>query len=286
MPGRKFNTNSYKYGFNGKEKDNEVSGEGNSYDYGMRIYDPRLGRFLSVDPLTNSYPWYTPYQFAGNKPIRYVDIDGLEEGESKVSLQGKLTYSSGKLNFGLGIQYQANKNLSITLNTNNATDNSKITFSAFANVHSLVSGGVTLNTNGTVDLFGGTSKQSETPKAPVNSKDGSPKVSIPPIEGPLVTPDDVANSSSNEISDNAGKTANTNSTNSTMTTKAGEIKLNPQEKTNAEEKTVYGTNYAQNDTQGEKQSANTAISTNTKPTTGAKTLPSRDNIKAAILNTK
>jgi len=59
--------------------DNEVSGNGNQYDYGFRIYNPRLGRFLSVDPLTADYPWYTPYQFAGNKPIWAVDIDGLEE---------------------------------------------------------------------------------------------------------------------------------------------------------------------------------------------------------------
>ncbi len=44
----------------------------------MRIYDPRLGRFLSVDPLSPEYPWYTPYQFAGNTPIRCVDLDGLE----------------------------------------------------------------------------------------------------------------------------------------------------------------------------------------------------------------
>lgn len=34
---------------------------------------------MSVDPLTSSYPWYTPYQFAGNKPIWAVDLDGLEE---------------------------------------------------------------------------------------------------------------------------------------------------------------------------------------------------------------
>jgi hypothetical protein len=45
----------------------------------MRIYDSRLGRFLSVDPLTKSYPWYTPYQFAGNTPIWAIDLDGLEE---------------------------------------------------------------------------------------------------------------------------------------------------------------------------------------------------------------
>jgi hypothetical protein len=56
-----------------------VKGAGNQQDYGMRIYDPRLGRFLSVDPLTNAYPYYTPYQYAGNKPVWCIDIDGLEE---------------------------------------------------------------------------------------------------------------------------------------------------------------------------------------------------------------
>jgi RHS repeat-associated protein len=70
---------SYRYGFNGKEMDNEVSGTGNSYDYGFRIYNPRIAKFLSVDPLSPKYPWYTPYQFAGNKPIRFIDLDGLEE---------------------------------------------------------------------------------------------------------------------------------------------------------------------------------------------------------------
>ncbi len=44
----------------------------------MRIYDPRLGRFLSVDPLTNKFPWFTPYQFAGNMPIWAIDLDGAE----------------------------------------------------------------------------------------------------------------------------------------------------------------------------------------------------------------
>ncbi|MBC9914072.1 RHS repeat-associated core domain-containing protein [Chitinophaga varians] len=69
----------YRYGFNGKENDNEVKGEGNQQDYWMRIYDPRVGKFLSVDPLTKSYPWYTPYQFAGNTPIQAIDRDGAEE---------------------------------------------------------------------------------------------------------------------------------------------------------------------------------------------------------------
>ena len=81
MPGRNFSANTYKYGFNGKENDNEVKGAGNSYDYGFRIYDPRIGKFLSVDPLTKSYPWFTPYQFAANKPINSIDLDGLEDFE-------------------------------------------------------------------------------------------------------------------------------------------------------------------------------------------------------------
>ena len=56
-----------------------MGGGGSTYDYGFRIYNPQIAKFLSVDPLTKSYPWYTPYQFAGNKPIRCVDLDGLEE---------------------------------------------------------------------------------------------------------------------------------------------------------------------------------------------------------------
>ena len=77
---------SYRFGFNGKENDNEVKGTGNQQDYGMRIYDPRLGRFLSADPLIvqgQQYPELTPYQFASNTPIMYIDIDGLEEGANQ-----------------------------------------------------------------------------------------------------------------------------------------------------------------------------------------------------------
>jgi RHS repeat-associated protein len=79
MPDRSFNAAGYRYGFNGKENDNEVKGTGNQQDYGMRIYDGRIGKFLSVDPLTNKYPHYTPYQFAGNMPIWAIDLDGAEE---------------------------------------------------------------------------------------------------------------------------------------------------------------------------------------------------------------
>jgi RHS repeat-associated protein len=70
-----YTSGGYRYGFNGKENDNETS----TQDYGMRIYDPRAGRFLSVDPLTKSYPWISPYIFAENDVIRSIDLDGLEK---------------------------------------------------------------------------------------------------------------------------------------------------------------------------------------------------------------
>lgn len=82
---------AYKFGFNGKENDNDVKGGvGNQQDYGMRIYDPRIGKFLSVDPLTKDYPWYTPYQFAGNTPIQAVDLDGLEPAWSGGGAMGDM----------------------------------------------------------------------------------------------------------------------------------------------------------------------------------------------------
>ncbi len=56
-----------------------MKGIGDQIDYGMRVYDPRAGRFLSVDPLQKKYPWYSPYHFAGNKPIWAVDLDGRED---------------------------------------------------------------------------------------------------------------------------------------------------------------------------------------------------------------
>ncbi len=82
MPGRKYSNGSkFRYGFNGKENDNEAKGEGNQLDYGMRIYDPRLGRFLSVDPLEGEFPWNSPYSYAENDPINSIDLDGAEKAK-------------------------------------------------------------------------------------------------------------------------------------------------------------------------------------------------------------
>jgi RHS repeat-associated protein len=81
QPLRNYSSSSYRYGLQGQEKDDEIKGSGNSIEYKYRIYDPRLARFLSVDPLTNEYPWNSPYSFAENKVIQYVELEGLEVGE-------------------------------------------------------------------------------------------------------------------------------------------------------------------------------------------------------------
>jgi len=83
MPGRSYSSplgaGGYRYGFNGKENDNEVKGASNQQDYGMRIYDPRIGKFLSVDPLAKDFPSNSSYAFAENDVIRCIDLEGLEK---------------------------------------------------------------------------------------------------------------------------------------------------------------------------------------------------------------
>jgi RHS repeat-associated protein len=78
MPDRTIASAGYRYGFNGKENDHDMSSDGMPQDYGERIYDPRVAKFLSVDPISANYPMLTPYQFASNRPIDGVDLDGKE----------------------------------------------------------------------------------------------------------------------------------------------------------------------------------------------------------------
>jgi RHS repeat-associated protein len=126
MPGRKYSasSSSYRYGFNGKENDSEVKGEGNQQDYGMRIHDPRLGRFLSVDPIGKEFPELTTYQFASNSPVANIDLDGgeklyytlaIKDGKPELSLTNHVdTYktSDGKeAKFPLSYEITYNKNV-------------------------------------------------------------------------------------------------------------------------------------------------------------------------------
>jgi RHS repeat-associated protein len=70
---------SHRYGFNGMEKLDEIAEvTGSHLDFGARIYDSRLGRWLSIDSLDVKYPMMSPYVGMANNPVVFIDKDGQE----------------------------------------------------------------------------------------------------------------------------------------------------------------------------------------------------------------
>lgn len=67
------------YRYNGKES-LEIFGIPYS-DYGARLFDSNIGRWLQTDPLAQDYPNISPYAFCANNPIKYVDSDGRMIGD-------------------------------------------------------------------------------------------------------------------------------------------------------------------------------------------------------------
>ena len=89
IPNRHNSSNSYRYGFQGQEKDDELKGPGNSLNYEFRMHDPRVGRFFATDPLTKSYPWNSQYAFAENRVIDGIELEGgefLDHNESRIKM--------------------------------------------------------------------------------------------------------------------------------------------------------------------------------------------------------
>ena len=84
------------------EKDDEVKGNDNSYDFGARMYDPRVGRWLSVDPQEAKYTDLSPYNFVANSPLMFIDPDGerikmpLKTRANKSLRKAYLTYISSE----------------------------------------------------------------------------------------------------------------------------------------------------------------------------------------------
>jgi RHS repeat-associated protein len=75
---RTFSIEPYRYGFNGQEGDGEIYGDKLNYAFQYRMYDARIGRFWSVDPLKSDYPWNSTYAFAENRVIDGIELEGLE----------------------------------------------------------------------------------------------------------------------------------------------------------------------------------------------------------------
>ncbi len=68
----------YRFGFNGMEREEEVNSDKSGYDFGARLYDSRVARWWSPDPLEAKYPAYSPYVFAVGKPTVFKDYDGRD----------------------------------------------------------------------------------------------------------------------------------------------------------------------------------------------------------------
>lgn len=93
--GRSWSSESYRYGFNGKEKEDDIAS--NDYDFGARIYDGRLGRWLSVDASFDNYPFNSVYSFVSNCVMVYIDPDGKDIFIYKKSGEGEpIKYEAGK----------------------------------------------------------------------------------------------------------------------------------------------------------------------------------------------
>lgn len=76
LDGRTIERGFYRRGFNGMELDDEVKGGGNSYDFGARMYNPKVGTFLSTDNYKAKYPDISPYVSFINNPNSFVDKSG------------------------------------------------------------------------------------------------------------------------------------------------------------------------------------------------------------------
>ena len=86
----------YRRGFNGMEGDSEFKGQGNSYTTEFRQYDARMGRWLSLDPLMDKFPWQSPYCAMDNNPINLVDPLGSESEEKGGGDEPKQTIGTAK----------------------------------------------------------------------------------------------------------------------------------------------------------------------------------------------
>jgi RHS repeat-associated protein len=93
------NSNYFKthdrYGCQGQEMDNEVKGEGNSYDFGARMLDSRLGRWLCIDAIAGTFSSHSPYNYVRNNPVLRVDANGEWDVEVHVA--------SDRSKYGYGI---------------------------------------------------------------------------------------------------------------------------------------------------------------------------------------
>ena len=135
---------SSRYGFNEKEKDDEIfNTTGTSYDFGASEFDPRLGKFWSVDRMERTRPEMSPYHFCSDNPILRVDptgnsdspiydVEGNLQGTDDQGLKGDaIVLNKSDFKQGMSHDEAQKKDLgTVSLNDQKAQDKFKESYSS------------------------------------------------------------------------------------------------------------------------------------------------------------
>ncbi|GGD34330.1 hypothetical protein [Flavobacterium orientale] len=202
VPNRHGSAESYRYGFQGQEKDDEVKGEGNSLNYTFRMHDPRVGRFFAVDPSFKAFPWNSSYAFSENRTIDGIELEGREwdlairDDKTEVSVNVSFDFDKETVNFtkeqilmyqnAISVQFNQTLNLS-----SNGSISGSVSFNGGSSSERLIP---------SISLFGQEHKGTmEQPMIAGFATYGSISLNIFNKDGSVKTPNELAEDAVHEL---------------------------------------------------------------------------------------